>query len=357
MALIFDLVDPREILGFVREIQRERNENRFVLSQFLPDNNIGDISYRVTRGQLQDEAAAPVRNWDTPAPIGSRQGAERIMGELPPISKKIPVTEEQRIRQRMLERGSNDASELVAAIFADAANMARAVLARVEMFRGEALFTGSIVINENGVKQSIPMGRSTSHNVAANTLTGPDLFSAHTTANPIEFLIGLCQTYNDDNGFDPGLILANKSIVRHLLFSDEVRAYLGTNVAAAAVAGAPAIVTNAALSAVLEAFELPPIVQYDVIVRDLNGNRTRVTPSDQILLLPPAEEALGATFFGTTAESLELVEAQEIAGDEAPGLVAVVDKTSDPVSTWTKVAGIALPVVMNPDYTLAAKVL
>src|SRR5688572_30128973 len=98
MALVYDVANPRELQGFAREILNEENRNRFTLSQFLPNDNIDDISYRVPRGNTVDEDAAQVRAWDAESPIGDRQGISRIMGELPPISKKIRLGEEDRLR-------------------------------------------------------------------------------------------------------------------------------------------------------------------------------------------------------------------------------------------------------------------
>jgi hypothetical protein len=42
--------------------------------------------------------------------------------------------------------------------------------------------------------------------------------------------------------------------------------------------------------------------------------------------------------------------------DQAPGLVSVVEKTFDPVATWTKSAAVALPVLVNPNLSFSADV-
>lgn len=341
--LIYDLVDPQELQGYVRGFQVELERNRFTLSQFLPNNNIDDIEYRFTRGQLQDQDVAPVRAWDTEAPIGSRQGLERIMGELPPISKKIRLGEEERLRKRKLETG--DGAPIVNAIYADATNMARAVLARVELLRGEALEDGALAIDENGVVQTVDFGRTASHDDAA---IGATLWD-DPSSTPVEDTRALVEQYLDTNGVKPGLILCSTAILSALLLNDTIRTL------AATVAGTPGIVTEATLRAVFQAFGLPPFVAYDTKVR-VAGSQVSVIDPKKIILLPPAGEPLGGTFFGTTAESIELVEAQQIASDQAPGLVSVVEKTFDPVSTWTKAAAIALPVLANPDLTLVRTV-
>lgn len=344
-ALVYDLADMQELQGYTRGIQREMEANQFQLRQFLPNDNIDDIEYRATKGNLRDQDAAKVRSWDTESPIGDRQGISRIMGELPPISKKIPLTEEQRLRMRALERGNNNA--IVQAIFGDAANMARAVVARVEMLRGEALSMGSISINENGVKQVIDFGRNPAHTPA--TLAGANQFTD--PASPaVDILTADVAVYLATNGVRPALGLTSTRVINGLLRNTQIRTLLGS------LAGAPALVTNQQLAQVLQAFNLPPLVAYDVSVR-VDGVQTRILDDRDIIFLPPANEPLGATFFGTTAEALELAGAQQISQDQAPGLVAVVDKTFDPVATWTKAAAIALPVLVNPDLTFRHRVI
>jgi len=347
MALIYDLADPQELLGFTRGVQQELEQNQFVLNQFLPNDNIDDIEYRFISGQLQDQDAAVVRAWDTESPIGNRQGIARKMGELPPISKKMRVGEEERLRLRQLERGG-DAREIVDAIYNDAANLARSVTARVEMMRGEALETGQIDIDENGVEQVIDFGRDATMEPAA--LAGTNKWDDYDDSDPIGNLTTWVEAYTDLNGTAPGLILTSRKIVNHLLRNDQLRTYLSS------LAGSPALITNEQLRSVLAAFDLPPIVTYDVSVR-VDGTQTRVISDDKVIFLPPAGEPLGRTFFGTTAEAIELAGAQQIASDQAPGMVSVVEKTFDPVATWTKVAAIALPVLVNPNLTLVADVI
>lgn len=342
MALVLDLVDQQELTGFVRGIQLEEERNRFVLSQYLPNDMIDEIEFRVTRGSLRDADAAKVRAWDTESPIGSRQGLERIMGELPPISKKIRLGEEERLRRRALERGDNTA--LVNAIYNDASQMARAVVARVELLRGEALSNGTLVINENGVSQTVDFGRKASHTVTAGVL-----WSATGTATPVADMRAWVQTYIDTNGVAPAFALTSSAVIANLLQNAEIRQLATT------AAGTPGIVTLDTVQAVFAAFGLPPFVAYDANVR-VDGVQTRVTPSNKVTLMPPATEPLGATFFGTTAEALELTEAQALQQDQAPGMVATIHKLDDPVSTWTKAAAIALPVLINPDLTFTATV-
>lgn len=343
-GLTFEYAQPRDLIGFVRGVIEEAEENEFLLSQILPNANIDDIEYRFTTGDIRDQDVALVRAWDAESPIGGRQGIQRIMGELPPISKKIRLGEEERLRMRALERGNNE--QIVRALYNDTRLMGRAVAARVEMLRGEALYTGKLEINENGVRQSVDFGRLSSHTVTAATVWS-------NVAAPI---IGDIRTWSDlvvaDSGVKPGLAMTSQTVVSNMLRNDEVRTYSGLGV----VAGVPPLVTETLLAQVLSAHGLPPIFPYDAMVR-VAGVQTRVIPSDRFVLLPPANIKPGGTLFGITAEALELQGAQLIGADLAPGVVAVQMRTFDPVSIWTKAAGVCLPILGDPDTTLAADVL
>lgn len=340
--LVFDVVEPRELLGFVRGIVLEAEANRFRLSQVLPNQNLDDIEYRFTAGDIADEDAALVRAWDAESPIGGRQGIRRIMGELPPISKKIRLGEEERIRLRSLERGNNDL--IVQAIYNDAAKMARAVAARIELLRGEALYTGKLEINENGVRQTVDFGRDAGHTVSAGTVW------SNPAAAIIDDLTSWVETYTDTNGVPPGLILTSRRVVGYMLRNTQIRTL------SASLSGTPDLVTRAAVNNALAAFDLPPMATYDVNVR-VGGVATRVIPSDRVLLLPAPGSPAGGTLFGITAEALELLDARQIGGEDAPGVVSVIDKTFDPVATWTKAGATALPILGEPDLTFAADVL
>lgn len=344
MALVLDLADPQELLGYTRGIQEELEQNRFTLNQYLPNDFIDEIEFRITQGNLRDADAAKIRAWDTESPIGARQGLGRIMGELPPISKKIRLGEEERLRKRMLERGDN--KQLVDAIYDDAAQMARAVVARVELLRGEAIFDGGLVIAENGVSQTVDFGRDASHSVTAAVL-----WSDHENSVPVTNMRAWVKAYVDTNGSKPAFVLTSSTVIDDLVLNAQIRA-LAYNVGGGTV---PAFITPETVNSVFRAFGLPEFRTYDAKVR-IDGVHTRVTPERELVLMPSTEEPLGATLFGTTAEAITLIEAKAIDEGQAPGLVATVHKLDDPVSTWTKVAGIALPVLANPDLTLRAVV-
>jgi hypothetical protein len=349
MVMLTDLVNPQELLGYTRSAQMEADRNQFVLSNYLPNDTTpdGEITFRIVRGSFRDQNAAKVRSWDAEAPITGRQGVERIMGELLPVSQKVRLGEEERLRNRGLMRGLSPQTntELIDAIFNDAANMARSVAARFELFRGEVLEKATVTINENGVAPAtIDFGRKAGHTVTAGTV-----WSTIASATPVSDMRTWMQTYIDTNGIQPAYALTSTAVISNLMRNAEIRAL------AAGPAGTPGIVTVDMVNAVFQAYGLPPFVAYDTVVR-VDGTQTRPIAANKVILMPPTTEPLGATLFGTTAEALELAEAGLIQQDQAPGMVAVPMKEMDPVATWTLATAVGFPVLANPDLTLTATV-
>ncbi|MFC6885296.1 MULTISPECIES: major capsid protein [Actinomadura] len=339
MYLNTDFIAPAELTGYVRQALADLEANQFTLSRFLPSEAIDDLDYRFTRGGEGLTEAASFRAYDAESPIGSRPGLTRVSGELPPISRKVRLGEYDRLRQRRADQQVRDA------ILDDSERMTRSVAARVELARGEALYSGKLVINENGVIATVDFGRAPGHTVA------PAILWTAANAVPLTDLMAWRDTYVATNGSEPGVMLTSRRVMALLMRNAEMR-----NLVFPGGSQQPDIVTQTSLAAVLDAFGLPPIEVYDAQVR-VGATATRVIPDDRVLLLPdPGSvdgDQLGRTLWGTTAESLEPDFA--VSGDE-PGIVAGSYSTKDPVAVWTKAAGIALPVLANPDLTFCADV-
>lgn len=338
MLLSTDYITPAELTGYVRAAQADQERNRFTLSEYLPSVNIDDLSYRFTKGGEGLAEAATFRSYDAESPIGSRPGVTRVQGELPPISRKIRLGEYDRLRQRKLD------GEVRNAILTDAERMSQSVLARVEVARGDALVTGKVTINENGVVATVDFGRAANHTVTAAVAW------TNVAATPLTNLMAWRDVYVATNGSEPGRILTSRRVLALMMRNGEMRnlVFPGAN--------QPNLVTETAVLQALTAFGLPPITLNDSQVR-VNGVATRVIPDDRLLYLPAPGtvdgDQLGAALFGTTAESLE--PDYGLAGNE-PGLVAGSYSTKDPVAVWTKAAAIALPVLANPNLTFTANV-
>ena len=347
MTILYDLADPRELVGFVREVVRDVDANQLILSNFLPNVNQDDITYRYTVEQTLSKAAAKVRAWDTEAPIAKRQGLERRSGELVPISEKIRLGEEESLRLRRLREGG-DNRRIIDAIYDDADNLARAVARRIEMMRGEIIEFASLSFNENGVIQTVDFERDADLEPAA--LAGTAMWSVLDDSDPVENLTTWSTTWADFNGgARPAFFILSSAIMSNLLRNAKVREL------AASALGTPQVVSEDVFASVLRSQRLPQPLVYDVAV-DVDGTSTEVLSDDKVYLVGGPNRRPGRTLAGPTAEAIELAEARQINVEDAAGVTAVVEKTVDPVSTWTKVAASTMAVMTNPNAVLVADV-
>ena len=345
MALIYDIVAMQELQGFVQGVYEAQASVNFIGDQVFPnrENVNGEINWKLTKGQLADEDSATFRAWDAEASIGNRAGLSHIMGELAPMSRKYRVNEEESIRLRALTTGNT--KPLVDAIYNDAAKGARAISVRIERARWECMLTGKLVLAENGVFQTIDYGRN-----AAMSVTAAIPWTTVGSAVPVTNERAFIKAYRDLNGFDPAVVIMSADRIDNMLLNTEYR-----NLATSTNGGTPSILTIESLNIIRRSFGLPTIVVFDGLVR-VGGVSTRLLPADKLIFLPPAGRSVGVTLFAATAEAVELAEAKQVSGDHAIGLTAVVDKTFDPVATWTKVSAVAMPVMANPDYVMVADV-
>ena len=257
------------------------------------------------------------------------------MGELPPISVKIPRNEYDRVL-RLIAR--------------DADRIARNIAARFELGRGPALWDAELPIPE--LRQTVEFGRDPSMSVTAATL-----WSDHANARPLDDYEQWIEAYEDLNGSTPGMQLMSKQIRNNLRQCDQIirQAY------PLAPSGSAPMINDDQLNTVLSSLGLPPLVVYDART-NVDGVATRIAPANALVMLPapgattagqPTE--LGATLLGTTAEALELD--YGIAAGDQPGVVAAQFKTRDPIRLWTHAAAIGAPIVREPNLTMRAQVL
>lgn len=352
MALIYDLIDPQTLQGFVRALPQPD----LTLSSWLPNQEVPDIEFSYTKALagpdgnlLYDEDAAYYRAFDTEAPIARRSGTAnqfsaqpKLRGQIPPLSLKIRLGEEERLRMDALRTGNF--GPIIDQIFDDVARLTRAIQARVELARAQAITTGTVTIAENGVTGFMDFGMPSGNKPVAPTVwTDP-------AALVIDDALGWQQYYINTNGEPPAHFLCSSRVISALLRNTQIKNLAG------GLAPTPNIVTPETVAAVFRAYGLPVPEAYDVRLK-VEGVAQRLMPENMMLIMPRQGDArLGKTFYGVTAEALELQAEGKIVARQAPGLVAVIDKTFDPVSTWTKVAGVAVPVLTGPSLIMPVTV-
>lgn len=339
MTSINELITPAELVGFARELEFP---DLSILDYVLPPSRVENVEYEVLTASGDDVDAAEYRAFDTEAGIGSREGVKRLTGKIPPISRKMRLGEEEQIRLRAEESGNNE--RLIAEVFNDARRMTRSVRARVTLAQGEVLTSGKVVLSENGVEGTADYAVPTAHLATAGASW------ATVTTSIVSDLRTWAKTYADtNNGLRPGGMAITDDILGYMQLNDEFRSLL------ASLSGAPALITRQGVDQVLQAFGLPPITAVVETQIQVNGTATRVIPADHLFFHPPAGFPLGQTPYGITAEALALRSGGQIEVDDLSGPIASVKEIEfDPVSTWTKAAAVAIPVLANPKRLFVA---
>lgn len=339
-----DYVTPATLTGFVRELPSPAN---WILNRFLPDREVRDIEAAIEQ-VTRTNRAAKFRAYDAETPIGRRDSFRRDRVLLPPIGEKLIVTEWERLQLERIRSGGDTTEATADAIYDDAETITRHVRARMELARGDVLADGRFTLTgENGLTLEADYGLDPSHSVAAAVV-----WSNHATAEVLSELRSWADTYTDDAGEPPGFIVTSRTVVSNMLQSNEIRQLVSS------LAGTPSIVTRAQLNAVLEAHGLPAIVEYDARI-DVDGAATRPIANDLLVFLPSDPASLGSTVWGITAEGLELAGGSNpsIEFEDAPGLVGVVQTEGDPLKVMTKVTGVGMPVIADPNKLFVADVL
>lgn len=339
MYLYTDYGTPAQLTGYARRALADLEINQFTLSRFLPSQTIDDLDFRFTKGGEGLIEAGTYRSYDAEAPLASRPGIAKTLGELPPLSRKIRLGEYDRLKARNLD------ADISSHIYSDVERLTRALAARMELARGDALVNGKVSIAENGVKAVADYGRA-----AGNVVTAAIYWTDVANATPLTNLQGWGDIYNAVNGTYPGLYVTAKKNLALLMRNTELRNLIYPTGSAAS------LVRLDDVYSILTSYGLASIETYDVQVR-VAGVDTRVLPDNVVLMLPAPGSTdasqLGRCLWGTTLEASE--PGYGLAGSEA-GIVAGTMSTWDPVALWTKAAAIGIPVLANPNLIMVGKI-
>lgn len=329
MPNILDLVTPATLTFAAREVP-EPVENSLAL--ILPNREIDGVTTQTVRG-TRKRYTARYRSYNAEAPIGQRGGSMTVTEiTLPALSEKLPVDEKT---IHLLAQGASDpqVSAIRDQIFDDVDNLTSSVRNRVEKARGQFLSTGKVSISENGFVDEADFGLAADHKASASTLWGA------AGATPIDDEKAWIKVVRKDALARPTRATTSEAVLDVLAKSEQYRVAFWQR----DEAFAPTLSIEQ-VNAVRAANGLPPINVYDGEVPNAAGTGTDLVLAENLFIL--TTDTVGETQWGTTAESLELVgsNAVDFAAKDAPGLTVVQYRTPDPVTVWTKVSSVVMPV-------------
>lgn len=336
MATILDLFSQREVLNYLQN----RQYPALMGEQLFPEVKRQSLEFDEIRGAMKVPVVASIHAFDTESEIGSREAEKRTL-ELALIKRKLQLKEKDIIA---LENPRTKAEQdyLIQNVYNDIDTLVQGVRARVEAMRMEALATGKITIDENGLNGVIDYNvPEDNQEILTTTWDDPE-------SNPLEDMLRWISTLD----VKPTRALTSNRVLMALLTHPKITALsMHTSLG---------MVTLTELDAVMASFGLPKIRTYDEVYRKQKVDGTyesvRYFPEDRFVMF--GEGSLGQTIYGPTAEEIRLTRDPSIETSMVGNVLAMVyEEHLDPVSTWTKAVATAMPSFPTAGEVFQAKVL
>lgn len=328
---------------------RARQPRVHVGPTLFPDKTVNELTFEYWKDLNRLPVMASIQAYGAEAQIASREGAEKISGEIPPIKRKIPLHE--RALLALKREGAGDVDMVRNTLYNDLDNMIDAVYARGEKMRMDVLAYGAMTLNENGVILNVDYGIPSAHQIACDGVgANPAPWSDSTNRDIIGNLQDWCALIEADTGLRPTRALTSDQVVSYILKDQTIRQMIWGDL------GGSRPVSLQQVNQLLLGLDLPRIATYNLQVRaqaeDGSYSTLRFFPADRIVLMP--DGALGDTLVGPTAEALldDEVEAKSVAG-----IYAVVLHENEPPAVWTKAAATMIPTFPMADAVIQAVVL
>ncbi|WP_415347748.1 major capsid protein [Clostridium perfringens] len=331
MARIDELFNTKELLNYYRV----KKQPAMLGDTLFPARKIQDIKFDMITGANGLPVSASIHAFDTETELASREVLQKGAAELALIKRKIAIGEREIIAINN-PRMDSEQKALVMGLFKDGDKMVESVQTRIEAMRMELLSSGKINVKENGVSitldYSVPAGNKKSFN-----------WSDASTAKPLEDIKTLADAVEDASGTKQTRILTSSKVLNKILACESVKkAIFGVNF--------DKIATRKDLNSLLESMELPQVAVYNAKykVQNANGKYTTKRYFPENILSMFAENALGETIYGLTAEEIELLGSNKMEEAKMVGNIFVgVEKEGDPVRRYTKAVATALPTLEN----------
>ncbi|MDZ5711654.1 major capsid protein [Jeotgalibacillus haloalkalitolerans] len=337
MPNVLELFNQREVLTYLQN----RQFPALLGETLFPEVKRQSLEFDQIKGGSMIPVTASVHAFDTEAEIGSREATKQAL-ELALIKRKIQLKEKEIIA---LENPRNDAEQqyLMSQVFNDVDRLVAGVKSRVEQMRMEALSSGTVTLEENGLSAVINYGVPAENKEA---LAGTSAWTDE-SSDPIADLERWASVLNGS----ATRALTSKTVLNALLRHPKV-------VAAIFGSGSGRIPTRADFNAFLVQQELPQVAVYDHVFRKQAANGTytqhRYFPNNKFVMF--GEGTMGETIYGPTAEEIRLVRDPSIDVNMVGNVLAMVyEENVDPVSTWTKAVATALPSFPAADEVFQAQ--
>ena len=330
------------------EYVKERKMEENVIDLLFPSVKTDERKFGNIMGANGLPVSASVHALDTSTQVASREGIKTQELEKVMIKRQIQVKEDL-IMKLNNPRTSREYAQIKSKIFDDAGNMAKAVEVRAKAMAAEALHSGKIVFNENGIRNiTVDYNKDARLN---QTLIGTALWN-DAGSDILQNIFDWINTLIDVSGGTPSRILTSRKVLATVLKNAGIRkAMFGVN--------ADRVASLTDLNALMLSQDMPKFATFDDRYRVQKDDRTyetvRYIPENKVILLP--DTAVGKSEWGPTPEEAELVGKTGIEAYADNHLTITVYRTPDPVAKWTKASGSNIPSFEKADEVFVGTVL
>lgn len=335
-----DLIDPIEATIFVRQLPDPYGNDPETLAflNVLPDDYTNTTN-KVRIGQVtQRSYAAVYRSFDTEAPLGRRQLTYQLSElQLPPIDQKLPLSESEMLDLYFVEnQGTTPPIDraLIDQAFDDLATQTESIRNRIALAKVGVLTTGKFTLaGENGLYLETDYGVGSGQKPTAGVLW-TDIANSKPIDDEEAWILAMTQL-GYKRPTDAWTTLAIATALRNNAQYKQLRYSGAYTIPSAAL-------SLAELNAVRADRNLPTLHIVQHAITDYSGTDVPLVPAGKYILTAPG---LGYTPHGVSGDSLALVRSGALTRQTAPGLIGGTFHSFDPVTKWTKVSGVAAPVL------------
>lgn len=325
MPRIDDVFNTHELINYFKE----RTLAPMLGEALFPERKIQDIEFDMILGTGGLPVSASVHAFDTKTQMASREAIEKGVASLSLIKRQIKITEKELIKIQN-PRTDAELAFVLSQLYNDSEKMVEAIKVRVEAMRMEAISSGKVKIEENGVKVTIDYAIPAGNQLPFNWVA--------TTSTPLIDLETLATAVETECGSRPSRAITSRKIVKVICANTSIKkAVFGTN--------SDKLVTLSLLNDLLSQSDLPILLvnegKYKVETA-IGFSTVRYFPETVISMF--GSSTLGETIYGLTAEEVKLIGDGKMEDASMVGNIFVGTYTSiDPVGEFTKSAATALP--------------
>lgn len=344
---IFDLVQAQDIAVYYDNFPNM--EPPFLGDELFPAQKQVGMDLSWIKGANNAQVALKASKFDTNVIPRGRQGFTEIKHSMPYFKESTYIDEE--IRQKLLlVQGTNNPAyqELILnSIFNDSIQLIKSATVSREIMRMQALTTGVVTLNSNGVNHTFDFDMPKDNLATASTAWD------QAKSNPLTDIKTAKRAIANATGATVQRAVLNQTTWDTLLANGVIKDTLLSSTASTS----NAVILDSTLQQFLLSNTGINFVVYDKGYKANDGSFVPYIPDGTVVFMPAS--TLGHTWFGTTPEEADLMGASvaNVALTDTGVAITTIPK-ADPVNVETKVSELVLPSfeMANTVYVLSGVV-